>query len=208
MATVTGVITGSSDSGTELSASGDSVILNGDPLQCRASSGDHRTPAIRFDLSSGALAQGDTINSAHLVLEMSPASRDDIRCDIVAEDVDSPAVLTTTAGSITSRIDSSATTASVEWQNTGTGAGSYNSADITDVIQEIVDRAGWDEQYIMIFLDPRSYTSGEFCFFAGNGNADEITLEIDYTAGGAAADDFDGAEVLTPGAESYLKLYG
>lgn len=155
----------------------------GTPITVRATSGDWRLAGVRFPLTG--VNQGDTILTASLSLYFNPASRDDIRCDVYGELVTNPGQFTTTSYHLSDRMDANPTTASVEWQSTGTGAGTYTSPSIVSVIQELVNQASWpDEGNIVLFLDPRSYTSGEFAFAnAYEAGSNIPVLSLTWSAG-------------------------
>jgi hypothetical protein len=83
---------------------------------------------------------GATITSATLSLATG-AKTGDINLDVLAEDVDDSPALGTGTNELSNK---TLTTATVLWTGTAASTDTYNdSPDISSVIQEIVDRAGW-----------------------------------------------------------------
>lgn len=102
------------------------------------------TGAVRilaFRFNNVTIPQGSTITAADFQgYVVSGSSRNDPHVTVHAEDIDDSPALGTANGNITDR---TLTTASVTWDETDLSAG-YNSApDMTAVIQEVVNRAGW-----------------------------------------------------------------
>lgn len=89
------------------------------------------------------------------------------------------------------------TTASVNWNNISawTSNVTYTSPDITSVIQEIVDRAGWAANQAMGLHFDENSSSSHRSADSYDGSDGITTLNITYSAGGG-------------GADSYLSLLG
>ena len=101
------------------------------------------TLAIRFP--NIAIPQGSIINSASLKMTAWDANTDDVEHKIYAHDVDDASTISTSHDHFSNEISGyTKTTAGVDWDLTGVASNTeYTSADISTVIQEIVDRGGW-----------------------------------------------------------------
>lgn len=127
------------------------------------------------------IAQGDTITTAPLTVEIGSLSFDDPDVDIWAEDVDNAATFTTTNNDITNRTP---TTAVVQWTASSVGTGSVVGPDLAAVIQEIVSRPGWvSGNAIAIILAGRSTNPLRFNAY-DNGSGVFATLNITSVTGG------------------------
>ena len=149
------------DDSWEIATTGQNLPTT-DPINVRANATDYRIGALRVQLTG--VNQGDTVYTGTLYAYFSASSRDDIHCDVVGELVAAPGTFTTSTNHISGRLSANPTTATVEWQETGTGAGWY-SIDVSSIIQELVNQGSWsDGGYIVLFLDPTAYTSAEFAW--------------------------------------------
>lgn len=125
---------------------------------------------------------GATIDEAHLELYFTSGSFDDPDVSIYANDVDScPTVFTTSASMISSM---TATTAAVAWDAGSVGTGWENSPDIKTVIQEIIDRPGWNGQRFCVIL--KGATADSLCRIRSyDGEPTEAAkLVVTYTVAG------------------------
>lgn len=145
-----------------------------------------------------ATLAGATINSAYLNYYPINTSRDDPDVIWSGEDVDTAAVF---AGADNNISDRTLTTASAADSATGVGTGE-RSIDITDIIQEIVERPGWTGPIVLIG-DGQSGSDLRFTSYDAGGNV--WSIDIDYTAGGAPVA-LDGTSAATSGATGALSL--
>ena len=129
------------------------------------------------------IGQGDLINAGTFIeLRSRQPSTDDISMDIHAEAADDSAALEG-GTQISAR---TLTTAFVNWVALNVGSGSFvQSPDIPLVIQEVIDRAGWNsgQDLTIITEDTQSsfsFVADDFSFVSSS--AGKIT--IDYTPGG------------------------
>ena len=157
---------------TDFSAVG--VTLSTDS---NTSQGSRRIAGLRFD--SLNIPPGSTINTAVLSVLCTDTATDDPNMDIFAEDVDDAADFTTTADIV----GRTKTTASVQYTATAVGAVRVSPADLSTVVQEVVDRAGWaNGNALMLLLQGKSDSNTQFAFEAQPGaGADEATLTIGFT---------------------------
>lgn len=131
-----------------------------------------------FRLGSGArftnitIPQGTTITQAYLILKCQTAKSGVVcKTTISAEKEDNPATFADNAAAFDARW-ANRTTARVDWDNPPTWIvdNDYNSSEIKTVIQEIVDRGGWNSgQAIVIFwedYDDRSTHVAQNCRYA------------------------------------------
>ena len=157
---------------TDFSAVG--VTLSTDS---NTSQGSRRIAGLRFDNLN--IPPGSTINTAVLSVLCTDTATDDPNMDIFAEDVDDAANFTTTAD----LVGRTKTTASVQYTATAVGAVRVSPADLSTVVQEVVDRAGWaNGNALMLLLQGKSDSNTQFAFEAQPGaGADEATLTIGFT---------------------------
>ena len=105
---------------------------------------------LRFrDLSD--LPQGATIDNAYLELYQSSGSNKSLSVDIWGNDVDDASSFGTSKNYLTN-LDK--TSNSVEWTLSGSGSGWVESPDISNVLQEIVDRPDWASDDVIFLLEP------------------------------------------------------
>jgi len=130
------------------------------------------------------IPQGATITNAYVEFECDVGTwTGDVPLQITGQDIDSAPTFTTTNYDISSRTD---TTATVPWTISAQWAvdSKYPSPNISSVIQEIVDRSGWNSGNSMVIM-----------FTASGGNRRETEayegestaaprLVVEYTTGG------------------------
>lgn len=192
MTTVTLTIASSSDDKMEtITQSG--VIYDINPNHVRSSAADHRMCALLFSVPSMTLAQGDTINDAQLYLTVADENRDSLDADVFAEKVASAGAVSNTQYTVSNRADANPTTASYHWSfnNVGEGPQTSPTGSLTDVIQEVVSLLSWDGLTILVFIDPRNYTGGEFLWF----DEQSAELIIDFASAGEE-EDSEGSELI------------
>lgn len=134
---------------------------------------DTMTAGVRFELTIPA---GATILSASLRLYID-AFNDDIDVTIYAQGALDPDAFVKEYFNLSSRV---LTTANVEWQSLGAGAGWEYSPNISSVVQEIVDQRGWSSgNHLVLILvptsDPNAYVFTADAFDSGN-NPPELTV--------------------------------
>lgn len=168
------------DDSWEMAGGGGANYPTTNPLSVRASAADYRYSAVRVQLAG--INQGDGIASAMLYGYFGNTSRDDIHCDVIGELVTAPGAFTTATNHITGRLAANPTTATAAWQFTGSGAGWY-SVDVTSIVQELVNQASWpNDGYVVLFLDPSAYTSGEFGWIDSYSAANPWYLDVSTNA--------------------------
>jgi hypothetical protein len=148
------------------------VKLTSSDLELVFDGGGHQTVGMRFN--GLTIPPAANIAKAYIqfqVDETIPA--DPTNLTIQGEDVDNAATFTAVSGSITSRPRTTAAMswAPVPWTTVGAAGPDQQTPDITAVIQEIVDRAGWTSGNSLVII------------FTGNG---ERTAEA-YDGVSAAA---------------------
>jgi hypothetical protein len=156
-------------------------------------SNDEWSGACRF--TGVTIAQGATINSANFILNVqsgwdAAALGRVIKYYVSAEAADNAAALASTGANLTST-NRPRTTATTAWTQNTTTTASDQTASITAVVQEIVNRAGWSSgNAIVILVDTHEDTTTgewqEYQDYTGSAAA-APKLQIDYTAGGGAS---------------------
>jgi hypothetical protein len=142
----------SSSDDAEEKASG-AVSLTSSDLELVFDSGGHQTVGMRF--TGINIPQGANITNAYVqfqVDETIPANQTNLT--IQGEDVDNAATFTAVSGSITSRPRTTAAMpwSPVPWTTVGEAGPDQQTPDITAVIQEIVDRAGWTSDNSLVII--------------------------------------------------------
>lgn len=157
---------------------------------------DEQIVGIRFtDLQ---IPQGATINSALVRFIVDVSQSGTFTIDIYGQDADTTSAFT--SGSNDFNISSrTLTTATVNWNVGGSGATentAVDTADISSIIQEIVDRPGWTagNSIVIIFKDPSNSNFREFESYDGE-SGDAARLILNYTdAGVGFVNEDDGGD--------------
>jgi hypothetical protein len=125
---------------------------------------------------------GSIIDVATYQLDVYTTSNDSPDVNVLADDADNSAQPTAAANNLSGRTP---TTAAVIWTANNIGTGWKSPADLSAVIQEIIDRAGWASgNAITILLDARS-VNNDFRFRSYEyGAANAAKLDITYTPPG------------------------
>lgn len=135
------------------------------------------------------IGQGETVNSATLEpLQESASATVNVDIDLFGDDVDNAAAFTTTNGDITGRTRTTATTNVLAADIPGnTNRASW---DVASIVQEIIDRPGWNEQ-ALAFVGIAVNTNTDYVGFTDyNGsaaNAADFNADVTVTGGGGAA---------------------
>lgn len=147
-------------------------------VNCRANSTASNRSNGGFRFTGVTIPQGTTILTATLEVVPIDATNDNPNVDISAEDVDNAVSFGTTAD-VTSRVR---TTATVTWAEDNIPSPD-TSPDITAVIQEVIDRAGWvSGNALVVFMDGRFDLSKQFRV-ASFEHATLAAVKLDITYG-------------------------
>lgn len=135
------------------------------------------------------IPQGATIESAILTLRsFGNFSTNTITCSIYCVDEDNHNGFSNTAGDRPN--DTTKTTAYASWTPTAwTTDTSYNTADFTDAVQEVVDRVGWSSgNALSVIFTTVSTTNAHRAFDSyGLGEGTAALLTINYTSAAGPA---------------------
>jgi len=130
------------------------------------------------------IPNGATINSAKLSIMNRLTETKIIDIDIYADNTDDAATFSTHADFI----GRSLTTALVTWlpSSSWTSATRYEITGLENIVQEIINRAGWSTGNSIAFLLFGQGTSGQYIQIGSYdvSSSDVFQLEIDYTSGG------------------------
>ncbi len=123
-------------------------------LEMMGPSGTYANTAIGVRFKNINIPQGATITSARLEFEVDTTSTTATNLTIKGHKVSSSTTFTSSDNNISSRLSTEATTASVTWNSVPNLAVNYKlvSPDLTSVVQEIVNQAGWANGNAMTFL--------------------------------------------------------
>ena len=111
-------------------------------LQITYSTGSSGTQKVGLRFNDVRIPQGATVTSAILEFTSHASNSSATSATITGQDVDDAPTFTSSNGNITGR---SKTTASATWSpgNWNSAGTQYQSEDIKNIVQEIVDRSGW-----------------------------------------------------------------
>ena len=179
------------DSGRAVTSSGVCVLTATTFSPGSHSSGNEWTAAARF--TGVTVANAATITTATFQLRCAGtynASPNVVKFWVSAQAADNAGALTTTGGNLNTTARPRTTAVSAAWTQTSLTLDTWYSIDITTVIQEIVNRAGWASgNAIVVLVDTHADTTvSEWQdYYSYNGAAASAPkLDIDYTTGGAA----------------------
>ncbi len=155
--TFTRTITADTDDATEAPAG---APLTGAPIAAMAV--NNAWCGLRF--TDMAIPVGATITSAVVTMVISDGSKNDAQGRWLGNDVDDAATFTTADGNVDSR---TVTTAEVAWTTNDLGSlgASVASPNLATILQEIVDRPGWEPNNAVAFLYHHQ-SGAEFLQFA------------------------------------------
>lgn len=167
------------------------VSLNPNPVSPGShGAGDEYTMGARFQTDAG-ITQGLTLTSVFYKMTVQSgytAGGTGVFYLVSAHAVDSAGALATTNGDLNTTVRPRTTAVSASWDQTSTATNTQYSIDVTSVVQELVNRAGWVAgNFIVITVDTDTTTEqGEWQDYYGTG-ANVPVLEIVYTAGGGVS---------------------
>lgn len=172
-----------------------SVIRNNSTSTNRRHLGIRFTPPATGDIPKGA-----TINSATFTLSSAHATLDDINCDVYGHAVDNSPSFEVGTGTpdVYGRAYTSAT---VNWQVVDAVINTGQNLDVTSIVQEIVNRSGWNEASItLLFIGKFSGTEN----YQGYGRTGTYppALSVDWSAAGVTGDvnvTLSGATITSAG---------
>lgn len=150
---------------------------------------DEWSAGARF--TSVTIANAATINSATFILTAQStynAGANVVKYWVSAHASDNSGVLVATGGSLNTTNRPRTTAVSAGWTQTSVTANTEYSIDVTSVVQEIVNRAGWASgNALTIIVDTHADTTlnewQDYHAYDGD-TARAPKLNIDYTAGG------------------------
>lgn len=142
---------------------------------------DTRLSGLRFQ--NVAVPQGATILSAEIQLTANTTNTGDNTSSIFGEDADDAAQYTSDASNISGRTYTTASASWVigDWAGNDRG-GAQLTPDISAIVQEIVDRAGWASGNAMAFKLTRTAGDQPRTFAAwDHATLQEAALRIEFT---------------------------
>jgi len=146
----TRVASGADD--TEQRGPGAKVWLGSEDIELTRDGSVYQTVGLRFD--SVALPPGATIEYAYIQFQADRPEAGSITLDVRAEASDDAAPIGRSLGNLTERPTTSAAVAwqPPDWELTGDSGPAQRSADLAPLIQELIDRPGWNADQAMLFL--------------------------------------------------------
>jgi len=145
--------------------------------------------AVGIRFQNITIPQGATINSAFIEFTADESHNRDTRLRIFGQNSDDTATFSSANNNITNR---PRTSNSVFWQLAGWGTGNtYQTPDITSIIQEVVDRGGWSSGNSMAVL---IYPN----FDCVNSNCKRVAESYEGSSGNAPLLVIDYNDVVTP----------
>ncbi len=148
------------------------------------SGGDDQTLGYRFQ--QVMVPKGATITSAYLAFEAAETREEYAGLEVRAEDVDNSAAFSTATADISGR---STTTASASWSVEAWVRGErYQSPDLSDLVQEVVNRDGWCGGNAMTFIVTGSSGARRDVTAYDGDSAAAPTLHVGYDPDSVEAD--------------------
>ena len=144
------------------------------------------TAKIGFRFPAVSIPDNATITNAYLEVYAKDNRSDATNMTFYGEAADNAVTFTTTANDITDR---TTTTASVNWPSVPAFAGSttYQTLDISPIIQEVVDRVGWTSGNAIVVI--ATTASGLRKIKSEDGNAANAPLlHVEYRVPGQAVE--------------------
>lgn len=171
----------------QVSSSADDATSNtGGLMNLTAATLDIQEFADRYQIfrfQSTGIPQGATITAATLEVYLSNATRDDIDWDIWGDDTDDSNQPTGTSGDIINRTQ---TSGAIIWAELDAGTGFKVSPSLIGIVQEIVDRPGFNGGSISIIC---KWRSGRATVRSYDGNPLEAAkLNVTYSSGGGGGE--------------------
>ncbi len=130
------------------------------------------------------ISQGASVTSAVLLFWAVNTSNDDPDLEIMGCLAGDDGAFTTDANNISAR---ASTTNSVIWTATGIGTGHVACPSLVDVVQELVDQAGWASGNAAVFkLQERAGGASNLAWVTYDGNTERsAVLQVKYTGDGS-----------------------
>jgi len=182
---------GSDDAEQNLSTN--AVVTNSNDLEL-VNDGVGQSVGMRFN--GITVPKNATITSAYIEFVNKTALSTSVTLTISGQAIDNAPTFTTASNNITGRTK---TTATVSWTpgNWATVNSAYQSADISTIVQEIVNRSGWVSGNSMVMMVNTASTNLRRAYSYENGNtALAPLLVVNYTlveiCGNSIDDDGDG----------------
>jgi hypothetical protein len=175
--TVLNLIVGASSDDAFQAAPTSTAVINGSSILIDAI---NEYGGWRF--TNVTIAQGATINSATLTLNLTQATNDSPALDIYCEDVDDAATFAAASNNLSNR---TLTTAKTDWDGTDLGTGD-KIVSITSAVQEVIDRAGWVSGNDLNVIAVGQTGTAVRINTWDNSTSLCARLDIDYTEAGAA----------------------
>lgn len=163
-----------------------SVTLTGKSVILGMSGATSVTTGFRF--MEIEIPQGATISSAYIQFKASSDDGTTGTYTIKGEDVDNPAVFSSSSSNISGR---TTTSASVTWDSSSTPAitnwtkgNTYDTPDLKAIVQEIVDRENWESGNAMSFIITGTGTKYTYTYDNGPTTPDDTpVLYIEFEGG-------------------------
>ncbi|XCN71800.1 MAG: CehA/McbA family metallohydrolase [Candidatus Electrothrix aestuarii] len=127
------------------------------------------------------IPQGATITSASIQFTVDETNTGTTNLTIKAEDTDDAAAFTTSSYNVSNRTTTSeyVSWSPASWTSVGAAGADQKTPDLSDVVQEVVDRTGWSSGNDMVFIITGT---GERTAESYNGSSSNAALlEITYT---------------------------
>mgnify|MGYP000032082943 CR=1 FL=1 len=164
---------GTSEISVRVDRSQDDAEQDGSSMNRTSSDLDFGDKAVGMRFRSVNIPQGAEIEEAHLTLTSSSSGSLTTNIDVYAQDANNPGAFGTTTNNITNR---NRTTAVVNWTIPYWSASGieYESPDITDVVQEVINRGGWNSGNSLNIITLQ--TTGNRSAYSYNGSSTQAPL--------------------------------
>lgn len=145
---------------------------------------NNRTVAFRFQ--NVQIPQGTTISSASITVNSYNAQSNNSTVTIYGEDIDDSPAMTNSDDDITDRTK---TTAKEDWDCNNWGYDvDYTTPDISDIIQEIVNRSNWvSGNDITIIIEPKSGSNNKKITARDYSSSNAPVLDVSFSSGSGSS---------------------
>ncbi len=144
---------------------------------------DYESQFVGIRFQNITIPIGATITNAYIQFTADGTDSDAVSIDIAGEATNNSVTFTETDGDISTRTTTTSTVnwSPPEWANEGDAGAAQQTSDISDIVQEIINIAGWNSGNAMTFVLSSSGTSKREPESYDGSSSDAPSLHIEYS---------------------------